>query len=152
MGQQVLSHQSVSSQWLANQSATSTLPLLDLSLLSGSDTERQAFLTALRHAARDVGFFYLTGHGIDTSLLRQIQILSRQFFALSDEEKLSIAMIRSPHFRGYNRAASDSPVVSQIGASNSTLVLKEPHYHKSQAHPVGHGCKARTNGQPHCQN
>lgn len=57
MGQQLLSHQSVSSQWLANQSATSTLPLLDLSLLSGSDTERQAFLTALRHAARDVGFF-----------------------------------------------------------------------------------------------
>ncbi|SUP83298.1 iron/ascorbate oxidoreductase family protein [Yersinia pseudotuberculosis] len=107
MGQQLLSHQSVSSQWLANQSATSTLPLLDLSLLSGSDTERQAFLTALRHAARDVGFFYLTGHGIDTSLLRQIQILSRQFFALSDEEKLSIAMIRSPHFRGYNRAASE---------------------------------------------
>lgn len=61
MGQQLLSHQSVSSQLLANEPAISTLPLLDLSLLSGSNTERQAFLTALRHAAREVGFFILPG-------------------------------------------------------------------------------------------
>lgn len=64
-------------------------------------------MVALRHAARDVGFFYLTGHGIDVSLQQQIQNRSRQFFALSDEEKLSVAMVRSPHFRGYNRAASE---------------------------------------------
>ncbi|CCV29319.1 putative iron/ascorbate oxidoreductase familyprotein [Yersinia enterocolitica (type O:9) str. YE212/02] len=80
---------------------------MDLSLLNGNETERQAFLDVLRHAARDIGFFYLTGHGIDPALLQQIQTLSREFFALPDEEKLAVAMVHSPHFRGYNRAASE---------------------------------------------
>nr|CBX71117.1 hypothetical protein YEW_CY12230 [Yersinia enterocolitica W22703] len=76
-------------------------------MLNGNETERQAFLDVLRHAARDIGFFYLTGHGIDPALLQQIQTLSREFFALPDEEKLAVAMVHSPHFRGYNRAASE---------------------------------------------
>lgn len=107
MSHQQLSHQSFSNQSAVNTVSANTLPLLDLSLLNGSDTERQTFLSALRHAARDIGFFYLTGHGIDPALLKQIQILSREFFALPDEEKLAVAMVRSPHFRGYNRAASE---------------------------------------------
>ncbi|WP_186371908.1 isopenicillin N synthase family dioxygenase [Yersinia aleksiciae] len=107
-----MSHQNLSNPLsvnpsAANGAATNTLPLLDLSLLNGSETERQAFLVALRHAARDIGFFYLTGHGIDPALLQQIQILSREFFALPDEEKLAVAMVHSPHFRGYNRAAAE---------------------------------------------
>ncbi|ATM88751.1 2-oxobutyrate oxidase [Yersinia frederiksenii] len=80
---------------------------MDLALLNGSETDRQTFLADLRHAARDIGFFYLTGHGIDPTLLEQIQTLSRQFFALPDEEKLAVAMVNSPHFRGYNRAAAE---------------------------------------------
>ncbi|WP_186371665.1 isopenicillin N synthase family dioxygenase [Yersinia alsatica] len=107
MSHQQLSNQSFSNQSAVNTVSANTLPLLDLSLLNGSDSERQAFLSALRHAARDIGFFYLTGHGIDPALLKQIQTLSREFFALPDEEKLAVAMVRSPHFRGYNRAASE---------------------------------------------
>jgi isopenicillin N synthase-like dioxygenase len=84
-----------------------TLPTLDLSLLDGTPVQRQGFLDALRHAARDVGFFYLTGHGIDTELLKQVQDNARQFFALPDSEKAAVGMINSPHFRGYNRAASE---------------------------------------------
>lgn len=84
-----------------------TLPTLDLSLLDGSPAQRQAFLDDLRHAARDVGFLYLTGHGIDSILLKQVQGHARQFFALPDHEKAAVGMINSPHFRGYNRAASE---------------------------------------------
>ncbi|WP_065261283.1 isopenicillin N synthase family dioxygenase [Pseudomonas bananamidigenes] len=83
------------------------LPTLDLSQLDGTPQQRQAFLDELRHAARDVGFFYLTGHGIDAELLRQVQDHARQFFALPDSEKTAVGMINSPHFRGYNRAASE---------------------------------------------
>lgn len=83
------------------------LPTLDLSLLEGTAAQRQGFLDDLRHAARDVGFFYLTGHGIDSALLQQVQIHARQFFALPDSEKAAVGMINSPHFRGYNRAASE---------------------------------------------
>jgi len=85
----------------------STLPTLDLSWLDGSAAQRQAFLEDLRHAARDVGFFYLSGHGIDAGLLQQVQDHARQFFALPDSEKVAVSMINSAHFRGYNRAASE---------------------------------------------
>lgn len=84
-----------------------TLPTLDLSLLDATPAQRQGFLDELRHAARDVGFFYLTGHGIDADVLKQVQTSARQFFALPDSEKAAVGMINSPHFRGYNRAASE---------------------------------------------
>ncbi|MFH6564432.1 isopenicillin N synthase family dioxygenase [Pseudomonas kulmbachensis] len=83
------------------------LPTLDLSLLDGTAAQRQGFLEDLRHAARDVGFFYLTGHGIDSELLQQVQDHARRFFALQDRDKTAVGMINSPHFRGYNRAASE---------------------------------------------
>ncbi|NDL63866.1 isopenicillin N synthase family dioxygenase [Acerihabitans arboris] len=86
---------------------TTALPLLDLSRLEHGPAERAAFLTELRLAARDIGFFYLTGHGVDEQLLARVQQLSRGFFALPDAQKQAVAMINSPHFRGYNRAASE---------------------------------------------
>ena len=42
-----------------------TLPLVDISRFRSPDPAvREAFLADLRHAAHDVGFFYVTGHGI----------------------------------------------------------------------------------------
>ena len=87
--------------------AIHTLPLLDLALLDGTPAQRGQFLDDLRHAARHIGFFYLTGHGIDADLLIQVQQQARQFFALPEADKLAVGMINSPHFRGYNRAASE---------------------------------------------
>ncbi|CND93328.1 putative iron/ascorbate oxidoreductase family protein [Yersinia nurmii] len=107
------------------------LPLLDLSQLKCGETQRQAFLTELRHAARDIGFFYLTGHGVNPELSRQIQHLSRRFFQLPTADKLTVEMVHSPHFRGYNRAASeltrgqpDWREQFDIGAERSPLKLR----------------------------
>ena len=83
-----------------------TLPLLNLSQLDAGPQQRQQFLDELRSAARHIGFFYLTGHGIDPALLAQVQQQARAFFALPEADKLAVGMIHSPHFRGYNRAAS----------------------------------------------
>lgn len=109
-----------------------TLPTLDLSLFEGTAQQRYQFLESLRHAARDVGFFYLTGHGIDSSLLEQAQAHARQFFALPDSEKTAVGMINSPHFRGYNRAASeitrgqpDQREQFDLGAEREALPLNE---------------------------
>ena len=108
------------------------LPTLDLSLLEGSAAQRQGLLDDLRHAARDVGFFYLTGHGIDSALLQQVQDHARQFFALPDSEKAAVGMINSPHFRGYNRAASEitrgQPDLREqfdVGAEREPLALDQ---------------------------
>lgn len=81
-----------------------TVPTLDLRRAEAAPAERAAFLRDLRKAARDVGFFYLVGHGIEDDLVRKILALTRGFFALPAEEKLAIEMVNSPHFRGYNRA------------------------------------------------
>jgi isopenicillin N synthase-like dioxygenase len=84
---------------------TSTLPILDLTRFDGDAAARAAFLADLRHAARHVGFFYLTGHGIDPALVEAVQAQARAFFALPEAAKLEIEMVNSAHFRGYNRAA-----------------------------------------------
>ncbi|NTX77977.1 isopenicillin N synthase family oxygenase [Serratia proteamaculans] len=84
-----------------------TLPQLSLSQLDGDRRQRQAFLDGLREAARDVGFFYLRGHGVDNRLNAQLQQHARQFFALPEADKLAVQMVHSPHFRGYNRAAAE---------------------------------------------
>lgn len=79
------------------------LPVLDLSRLEAGAAEKKAFLNELREIAHDLGFFYVTGHGIDQSLIDEVLKQSRRFFSLSEKEKLAIEMVNSPHFRGYNR-------------------------------------------------
>jgi isopenicillin N synthase-like dioxygenase len=81
----------------------STLPVLDLEHLAQGGERRNNFLQSLRHAAHEQGFFYLSGHGVSESLNNAILEQSARFFALPEKVKDSIAMIRSPHFRGYNR-------------------------------------------------
>jgi len=82
------------------------LPVLDLRDFA-RDAMRAPFVDALREAARDVGFFYLVGHGAPMPLAADILRLSREFFALPDVEKARIAMANSPHFRGYTRIGDE---------------------------------------------
>ena len=84
-----------------------SLPILDFSRADGGPGENKRFLADLRSAARDVGFFYLVGHGIDPALIAAAQDAAGRFFALPETDKLAIEMVRSPHFRGYNRAGRE---------------------------------------------
>lgn len=81
-----------------------SLPVLDISRFDREGRDRDAFLKEVREAARSAGFFYLTGHGISPDLIRDLRRVSKQFFTLPEGDKLAIAMVKSPHFRGYNRA------------------------------------------------
>lgn len=81
-------------------SKSSTLPVLDFREF---DTARDAFLEKLRKAARETGFFYLIGHGIDIGFLDDLFAQSRRFFDLPEADKLAVEMVNSPHFRGYTR-------------------------------------------------
>lgn len=84
-----------------------TLPVVDLSLLDQGASARQEFLTTLRKATHEVGFFYLVGHGIPAELLEEIFAEARRFFALPIEDKMEIEMKNSPHFRGYTRVGGE---------------------------------------------
>ena len=81
----------------------SKLPTIDLSQYSGTPSEKDAFLSRLRAALYDHGFFYLVGHGISDALAQDVLSLSRKFFALPEQDKLEIEMVKTPRFRGYNR-------------------------------------------------
>lgn len=83
------------------------LPVLDLSLWYAKGESRQRFLQQLAVAARDVGFFYLTGHGLTLEQQQHILQLAKQFFALPDAEKQAVQMVQSAHFRGYTRLGGE---------------------------------------------
>jgi isopenicillin N synthase-like dioxygenase len=82
------------------------IPQLDLRRFDAGP-ERADFLAQLRTAAHDIGFFYVTGHGVETGLLRDVLTSAHQFFTLPERDKLAIEMLKSPHFRGYNRVGSE---------------------------------------------
>jgi isopenicillin N synthase-like dioxygenase len=88
-------------------SAPETLPILDLSRLDGGAEEAAAFRTDLRNVMHDVGFFYLVGHGVPQPLIDEVLDVSRRFFDLPIEDKLSIENVKSPQFRGYTRVGKE---------------------------------------------
>ena len=51
--------------------------------------------TEIDRACREIGFFGITGHGVDPMLQDQLERSSREFFALDDEVKAAIAMARA---------------------------------------------------------
>jgi isopenicillin N synthase-like dioxygenase len=84
-----------------------SIPVLKLSLLDGDRNDKDKFIGLLKEAAHDVGFFYLSDHGVSASFLAEVREQTRKFFFLSEEQKRSVSMINSPHFRGYNRAGNE---------------------------------------------
>jgi len=87
--------------------AATGLPVLDLSRFDAGPAARERFLAELRCAAREVGFFYVEGHGVPRAVNECGLAAARDFFALPEAEKLAIAMVNSPHFRGYTRAGGE---------------------------------------------
>lgn len=80
------------------------LPMVDISRFHGEAAERAAFIQSLREILHDYGFFYLVGHGVSEEMTKRVLDVSKAFFALPEEDKLAIEMVKTPRFRGYNRA------------------------------------------------
>lgn len=58
------------------------VPVIDI-----NELDSPATLAAIDRACRDWGFFQITGHGIDRSIIDEIFAVARAFFALPYEEK-----------------------------------------------------------------
>jgi len=73
----------------------SRLDIIDISPLFGADpARREAVAAAMGEAARRVGFFYVTGHGVAADVIARTDAHARTFFALPEEQKARIAMAR----------------------------------------------------------
>ena len=69
------------------------VPLVDLSRwLDGSD--RTDVAATVDDALSSVGFFMVSGHGIDPALISETRRLFTEFFALADDVKATVRMPR----------------------------------------------------------
>ena len=84
----------------------SSVPILDYSLINSTTTKLQ-FILQLRHALINVGFLYLTNHGVDGHTIDSLKSYIPQLFALPQEEKDRIGMANSEHFLGYSRIGKE---------------------------------------------
>ena len=82
-------------------SVRTVLPVVDLR------DDPTALRRQLRTVAHEVGFFYLTGHGVSEDLTDRLLTEARRLFALPDADKDAVAMRNSPHFRGYTRLGGE---------------------------------------------
>ncbi|KAJ0454579.1 putative aminocyclopropanecarboxylate oxidase [Helianthus annuus] len=88
-----------------------SIPLIDISpLVAKCDDpnamEDKGFAEVVRlldSACRDAGFFYVKGHGIPDSLIKDVRDITHNFFDLPYEEKLKIELSSETGYRGYQR-------------------------------------------------
>ncbi|OBB58066.1 MULTISPECIES: isopenicillin N synthase family dioxygenase [Mycolicibacterium] len=79
-----------------------SVPTVDISGLQSDDrAEHERVAADLGAAARDVGFFYISGSGIDESLFDRMLAATKEFFALPLEEKMRTYIGLSRCHRGY---------------------------------------------------
>lgn len=82
--------------------AEDVLPLINVEgLRSGNRAEVEDLAHAIGQAAREMGFFRISGHGIDRALIEATYQAGQSFFALPDEEKRRYYIAHSSNHRGY---------------------------------------------------
>ena len=75
-----------------------TIPVVDISpLISNSDPQQVA--EALHAASQGLGFIYVSGHGIDPSIIDSVRKSGYEFFRSSSTAKDTVRI--SPHHRGW---------------------------------------------------
>jgi isopenicillin N synthase-like dioxygenase len=78
------------------------LPIIDLSPLESGGAWRDHVAAQLDWAASELGFFYITGHGVDQAVIDTLLQRSQSFFRMREESKLAIHVSRGGRaLRGY---------------------------------------------------
>ena len=85
--------------------ASLALPVLDIAAFRADPTSApaQSFVDELRHVVHEIGFFYISGHGVDAAVLSRVHDVANGFFAAPQDVRLAIENVLSPQFRGYTR-------------------------------------------------
>jgi isopenicillin N synthase-like dioxygenase len=96
-----------------------SVPVIDISGLRSSDLrDRSRVAAEIGTAARDIGFLYISGSGVDEALFDRLLVAAKQFFALPVHEKMRSYIGRSRCHRGY-------VPVGEEGVEKGTPDLKE---------------------------
>lgn len=79
-----------------------SIPVIDIGgLRSDEPAERARVAASIGAAARDIGFFYVSGTGVDDRLFERLLAVTKEFFGLPLEEKMHSYIGLSRCHRGY---------------------------------------------------
>src|ERR1700712_1188776 len=87
----------------------SAIPVIDISpLAGGSPAQAQAVAKALGQACRDVGFFYISGHGVPAALMKRVFDISAAFFTGPASIREAVSFSGPGDNRGYIRLGGET--------------------------------------------
>jgi isopenicillin N synthase-like dioxygenase len=76
------------------------IPIIDIGpMLAGTNGAIEQVADGIRHACTEIGFFFITNHGMDAGIVERAFDASRAYFALPMDEKMKVRMNR--HQCGY---------------------------------------------------
>jgi len=119
------------------------VPVIDISILvNGYDEQNGKYSSKeeyenlkrktakeLHEACKNVGFFYISGHGFPQDLLKIVDEEARMFFALPNEEKEKIQLTPTTKFRGYQKLAQNVTRYQKDWHEAIDLFKEYPPYH-----------------------
>lgn len=83
---------------------TNPLPIIDLSAdLGGSTADGKVAADAIRRACEEIGFFLISGHGVEETLIEKTYASVKRFFDLPLDEKMRIVRQSGAVSRGYDQ-------------------------------------------------
>ena len=112
------------------RSAVSSLPIIDLSALGGDDPRLiRRVADDMGRAAREVGFFYVKGHGVDLDLIDRAYCAAEAFFAQEDCIKHATYIGDSLNHRGYVPFTEKGDYADEVNRNYEAfdLALDLPH-------------------------
>lgn len=110
--------------------AAPALPVLDLSAAEDPD-RRSRLLEQLHDALFNVGFLYISNHGVPQETINHLTGLMPALFALPDGEKGKLSKMNSPHFLGYSGYAKETTLGQQDLREQFDLATELPVVYES---------------------
>ena len=122
------------------------IPIIDLTpYFEGGQNNKRKVAADMNRACEDIGFFIITGHGVDPELCRKANNVSREFFDLPVEEKLVIGQTSDEANRGYEALGTEvlsatigkmtPPDLKESFSLGPINVPDDPYYHSGAAAP-----------------
>lgn len=106
---------------------TDHVPLIDLSRAT-DDAGKASVARELHDACRQIGFFYITGHGLSPDLIAQQFAWAQRFFDLPLPDKEALNMKRSPSGAGYEPLGAQRLDSQDANSEAAPPDLKEAFY------------------------
>lgn len=107
----------------ASAPAMPSIPVINIGGLSSQRLDdRQAVAAIIRQASHEIGFFYISNHGVSDDLIARTLTETKRFFHLPLEVKNQVSIAHSPIARGYE------PLGYQTLDLNAASDLKEGYY------------------------